>query len=184
MIDRRSIVYIAENAALATPTVCGAALLGRLTTGNWIQAIAITALGLGALIAYLLMRQRRIAAHGNPRNGGNYRIATILITCAVYATFRAVLYWNDNHILEASTYGVITIACCTTALSCFLWNRDWRLGWPPPSCTHCQLPFTEERPRIEWTLDLPGPGSQIFKSTNVCRPCSITLILAWVQPAP
>ena len=117
MIDRRSIAYIAENAALATPTVCSAALLGRLTAGNWIQAIAITALGLGALIAYLLMRQRRIAAHGNPRNGGNYRIATILITCAVYATLRAVLYWNDNHTLEASTYGVITIACCTAALS-------------------------------------------------------------------
>ena len=82
---------------------------------------------MGALAACLLMRQRRIPAHGNPHNGGNYRIATIMITGAVYATLRVALYWNDDHILEASTYGVIAIACCAGALSCFLWNHDWRL---------------------------------------------------------
>ena len=184
MIDTRSIIYTAESAALATATICSTALLSRLTTSNWIPAIGIAALGLGALAACLIMQQRRIAAHGNPHNGGNYRIATIMITCAVYATFRAMLYWHDDHNLEASSYAIIAIACCTGALSYIVQNHDWRLSWQSPSCTQCQLPFTEERPRIEWTLNLPRPGSEIFKSTDVCRPCSMTLLLTWVKPKP
>ena len=183
MIDKSSIVYIAESAALATAAICGTVLLGRLATNNWIQAIAIIALGLSVLAAYLLIRQHWITAHGNPRNGGNYRIATIMITCAVYATIRAVLYWNDVHPIEAGTFAIIAIACVGT-IPGFLWNRNWRLTWQPPQCAHCQLPFTTERPRIEWTIHLPAPSSRTFKSSDICRPCSVALILTWVQPAP
>ena len=148
MIDKRSIVYIAESAALATAAVCGAALLGRMATGDLPQAVAITALGFAALGVCLLIRQHRTAAHGNPQNGSNYRTAIILITFAVYAAIRAVLDWNHDQNLAAGAFAIISIACAGT-IPGLPWNRNSLLSWPSPSCAHCQLPFTAERPRIE-----------------------------------
>ena len=148
MIDRRSIFYIAENAALATAAVCGAALLGRIATSDLPQPIAIAALGFAALVVYLLIRQRRTTAHGNPQNGSNYRTAIILIAFAVYATIHTFVDWNHDQNLTAGAFAVIAIAC-TATIPGLLWNRNWLLCWPSPSCADCQLPFTAERPRIE-----------------------------------
>ena len=183
MIDRRSIVYIAENAALATAAVCGAALLGRIATGDLPQATAIAALGFAALGLCLLIRQHRTTAHGNPQNGSSYRTAIILITFAVYAAIRTVLDWNHDQNLAAGAFAIIAIACAGTTPG-LLWNRNWLLCWPSPSCAHCQLPFTAERPRIQWSFNLPGTGSRTFKSSEVCRPCSISIIVSWIGPKP
>ena len=181
MIDKRSIVYTTESAALATTAICGNALLGKMATGDLPQIIAITALGFAALCVYLLVRQHRITAHGNPQNGSNHRTAIVLITFAVYAAIRAALSWNHDQNLAAGAFAVIAIVC-TGTIPGFLWNRNWLLCWQSPSCTNCQLPFTTEHPRIEWTIDLPGPGSRTFKSSDVCRPYSVSMILNWVKP--
>ena len=37
-------------------------------------------------------------------------------------------------------------------------------------------------PRIEWQFNLPGPGSKTFKSSDLCRPCSVSTIVQWVEP--
>ena len=181
MIDKRSIVYIAESAALATAAVCGVALLGRMATGDLPQAVAITALGFATLVVCLLIRQHRTAAHGNPQNGNNYRAAIILIAFAVYAAIRTFLEWNHDQNLTAGAFAIIAIAC-TATIPGLLWNRNWLLCWQSPSCAHCQLPFTAERPRIEWQFNLPGPGSKTFKSSDLCRPCSVSTIVKWVEP--
>ena len=181
MTDQQSIVYTAENAALATAAVCGAALLGRVATGDLPQVIAIAALGFAALVVYLLIRQHRTSTHGIPQNGSNYRTAIILIAFAVYAAIRTFVDWNHDQNLTAGAFAVIAIAC-TATIPGLLWNRNWLLCWQPPSCAHCQLPFTAERPRIEWEFNLPGTGSRTFKSSEVCRPCSVSTIVKWIEP--